>query len=154
VLALVDATGGALIAGDRFVSIGRTPGENQVRNIAELNVTEGLFATDHLSGVFPGYEALNPLASGALVVHAPARRPGGVAPRFAWFRPEERRTIVWAGDPQKSVEIEHGAPKISPRRSFAQWTESMEGRSRPWTAQDLIAAQKFRSAILRWAAGG
>lgn len=152
ILALVGATGAALVAGDTFVAIGDAPGENEVRNISEMNVTTGLFATDHLAEVFPGYAALNAIASGALVVHAHARGPSDTAPRFAWFRPEERRTIVWAGDPAKSVETNNGESRIAPRRSFARWTESMEGRSRPWSSQDLIAAQKFRGAILRWGA--
>jgi chemotaxis family two-component system sensor kinase Cph1 len=152
VLDLVGATGAALVAGETFVAIGEAPREDEVRNISEMNVTTGLFATDHLSGVFPGYSALNSVASGALVVHAHARGPSDAAPRFAWFRPEERRTIVWAGDPAKALETANGEARIAPRRSFARWTESMEGHSRPWSSQDLIAAQKFRSAILRWSA--
>lgn len=153
VLDLVGATGGAYIAGQRCVRFGVTPSEEHIRNIVELRAAEGLFATDHLAGVFPGYEALSPIASGVLAVHAPPRlRDAGDGPRFAWFRPEERSQIVWAGDPRKAVEFRDGAEVICPRTSFAQWTENMEGHSRRWTTQDLVAAQKFRTAVLRWAA--
>ena len=154
VLDLVGASGGAFVAGDRCIRFGSAPDEQHIRNILELKVAEGLFATDHLVGVFPGYESLNPIASGVLAVHAPLRlRTSGAGPSFVWFRPEERGTVVWAGDPRKSVEWRDGAQVISPRTSFARWTENMEGRSRPWTPQDLVAAQKFRTSVLRWTQG-
>jgi chemotaxis family two-component system sensor kinase Cph1 len=150
VLDLVGATGAALVAGDTFVAVGDTPSEEHVRNVSEMNVTTGLFATDHLSHVFPGQPGLDGLVSGALVIHAHARGPSEAAPRFAWFRNEERQTIVWAGNPAKAMGLEQGETRISPRRSFARWTESMQGRSRAWSSQDLIAAQKFRTALMRW----
>jgi light-regulated signal transduction histidine kinase (bacteriophytochrome) len=151
-LALVGATGGALVIDGRCERYGVAPGEREILNIVEMNAAEGLFVTDHLAGVFPAYDSLAKVASGALVVHAPRRsRSAGSGPKFAWFRAEEPQTIVWAGDPRKSVEIHDGERRISPRTSFASWTQMMEGRSKRWTPQDLIAAHKFRSSILRWA---
>ncbi len=152
-LDLVGATGAAFVTDDQCVRFGVAPSEQQIRNIVELKAADGLFSTDHLAGVFPGYESLSPIASGVLAVHAPPRaRDGGIGPRFVWFRPEERSTVVWAGDPNKGVEWREGVQVISPRTSFSRWTETMEGRSRRWTTQDLVAAQKFRTSILRWTA--
>jgi light-regulated signal transduction histidine kinase (bacteriophytochrome) len=150
-LDLVGATGAALVLDGVCTRFGAAPAEREILNIVEINAAEGLFVTDHLAGVFPTYDTLARVASGALVVHSPWRsRLEETGPRFAWFRPEELRTIVWAGDPRKSVELRGGEQRISPRTSFASWTEQMTGRGKRWTSQDLIAAQRFRSALLRW----
>jgi chemotaxis family two-component system sensor kinase Cph1 len=58
-----------------------------------------------------------------------------------WFRPERIQTVTWGGDPFKAVLVGNDPTQLSPRRSFAQWHQLVEGTSDPWTAADLTAAR-------------
>ena len=58
-----------------------------------------------------------------------------------WFRPERIQTVTWGGDPFKAVVVGNDPTQLSPRRSFAQWHQLVEGTSDPWTAADLTAAR-------------
>jgi diguanylate cyclase (GGDEF)-like protein/PAS domain S-box-containing protein len=61
-----------------------------------------------------------------------------------WLRPEQRREVVWGGDPDHATQLSLdavGQPQLSPRSSFARWEQHVEGRSRAWTPADLAAAR-------------
>jgi serine phosphatase RsbU (regulator of sigma subunit) len=89
--------------------------------------------------VVPDAQDAVPLASGVLTV--PVGRAGDL---LAWFRPETLRDVHWGGDPHTSkvVEGDHG-PRLSPRRSFARWTETVRGTSAPWLPHEVAAAQQL-----------
>ena len=66
-----------------------------------------------------------------------------------WFRPEVLQTVNWGGDPNKAVEIKSdGTLRMSPRKSFAQWQESVTQRSLPWKTCEIEAALELRSSIV------
>jgi PAS domain-containing protein len=56
---------------------------------------------------------------------------------LVWFRPEQVQTVIWGGDPQKPFVVGNSPSDLSPRRSFAQWHQIVEGTSEPWS----VAAQ-------------
>ena len=64
-----------------------------------------------------------------------------------WFRPERVRTVTWGGDPFKPVLIGSDPSQLSPRRSFAQWHQLVEGTSDPWTPADLTAARLIGNTV-------
>lgn len=67
---------------------------------------------------------------------------------IAWFRPEQVRTVNWAGDPEKPVELdEHGVPQLNPRNSFHVWSETVSGTAAPWSSMDLEAARSLRESL-------
>jgi chemotaxis family two-component system sensor kinase Cph1 len=43
-----------------------------------------------------------------------------------WFRKEQLLTVTWAGDPSKPV-VGNDPLQLSPRRSFAAWSEIVRG---------------------------
>jgi two-component sensor histidine kinase len=47
-----------------------------------------------------------------------------------WFRPERLRTVTWAGDPHKPVEVAATDTHLSPRRSFAAWRATEQDSAR------------------------
>jgi len=63
-----------------------------------------------------------------------------------WFLPELRTTVRWAGNPHKAVGSAPG--NLTPRTSFAAWSEEIIGRSRPWLDDELAAANRLRVDIL------
>ena len=69
-----------------------------------------------------------------------AVRLSAVRPDYLmWFRKEQLQSVTWAGDPTKPM-IDNDPLKLSPRRSFAAWSEIVRGTAAPWTAADLALA--------------
>ena len=65
-----------------------------------------------------------------------------------WFRPEVTRSISWAGDPAEKPVINgpHG-PRLTPRRSFELFVESVRGKATPWLPVEEEAALHLRSLV-------
>jgi light-regulated signal transduction histidine kinase (bacteriophytochrome) len=111
---------------------------------------------------------LNRTASGTIYstfhlgeVHAPARdfadRAAGIlaiplsrGPRdyLIFFRREVSRSVTWAGNPQKPVALGPNGARLTPRKSFAAWRQTVEGQSLPWTDSDLQMAERLRVTLL------
>ena len=64
-----------------------------------------------------------------------------------WFRPERIRTVTWGGDPLSPFVIGDDPSDLSPRRSFAQWHQFVEGTSEAWTPADLAAARLIGQSV-------
>jgi PAS domain-containing protein len=58
-----------------------------------------------------------------------------------WLRPEQVRTVTWGGNPFKPAVAGDDPAMLSPRRSFAQWHQLVEGTSDPWSDADIAAAR-------------
>ncbi|MFN3323761.1 MAG: ATP-binding protein [Bryobacteraceae bacterium] len=134
------AEGAAFYIDRKCTLIGTTPPLAEVLPLIEWltsNQKDQLFLTDRLSEHF----AIAPagLASVRIV-------PSG-ADFLLWFRPEVVRTVQWAGNPEKPVEVTEAGKRISPRRSFESWKESVRGRSEPWTEQDSRFALGARTVV-------
>lgn len=68
--------------------------------------------------------------------------------QLVFFRQEYEQTIRWAGKPDK-VERQgaDGAVRLSPRGSFALWSEERRGRSQPFSDNDREALRIMRRAL-------
>ena len=64
-----------------------------------------------------------------------------------WLRKEQLQSFTWAGDPTKPI-IDNDPLKLSPRRSFAAWSEIVRGTSAPWTPGELALASAFGDALI------
>ena len=84
------------------------------------------------------------VASGVLVVPLPDGQ------YVLWARQERIRTVDWGGDPSRKADVvvEGDHVRISPRKSFARWEETVRGRSEPWTAAELSEATELRRNLL------
>lgn len=81
-----------------------------------------------------------PAAAGMLLAH---RFEENMIFCFA-TRPEVVQQVRWAGEPHKEVaELPDGQVRLEPRRSFAEWQQSVKGRSAPWDAAEAEALQKL-----------
>jgi two-component system, chemotaxis family, sensor kinase Cph1 len=58
-----------------------------------------------------------------------------------WLRPERVRTVTWGGNPFKPTLVGDDPSTLSPRRSFSQWHQLVEGTSDPWNDADLAFAR-------------
>jgi light-regulated signal transduction histidine kinase (bacteriophytochrome) len=90
--------------------------------------------TDFLARDFP------PAASYATQVAGLLATPpsDGMRNAIIWLRAERVRTIRWAGNYQDGLMHDSsGEARLTPRKSFALWSESWRGRCQPWSLAEL-----------------
>jgi light-regulated signal transduction histidine kinase (bacteriophytochrome) len=63
------------------------------------------------------------------------------------FRREQNVGITWGGDPNKAVTSNADGDRISPRKSFAAFTEMVRGRAKPFSERDLRAGEAVRLSM-------
>ena len=146
-LALANAGGAAFLLDDACVLMGDSPSEAEVKSVADwINTlpSHDFFATDCLASNFGPGTAFAGVASGVMSISL------SQVHRFQvlWFRPEIIRSVQWAGEPDPAAKRTSGGLEISPRQSFASWSELVRLRSAPWTPVEMEAARDFRNAVL------
>lgn len=149
-LAMVGATGAALVEDRSIVSFGITPDRAAIRaqvDWLQRQVSDPIFATHALSLVFPPAAACADRASGLLAVRV-GRFAETNERAFLWWRPEQPQSVYWAGDPRKTNLFDPQRQILSPRSSFERWIETSSSHSEPWSNTDLLCARKFRSLVL------
>lgn len=136
VLDLLPAGGAAVRLDGQLRLLGATPPAERVTELVGALLDAGVTATDAAARVVPDAVDLLDTASGVLAV------PVGPGDFLAWFRPETLREVTWGGNPYASeiAQTEDG-PRLSPRRSFAAWSETVRGTSRPWRDHEVGAAR-------------
>lgn len=147
------AGGAAVYHSNRWWRLGNTPTEKQLGALGEWLVARSeftsaicpLYVTDSLGRDYPAGPEFADVASGLLAF--PLSRTGQNL--MLWFRPETIQTIHWGGNPhdKPTVQGPHG-PRLTPRASFELFSESVRGRSMPWTAVEVEAAARLRFLVM------
>jgi len=149
----MDAQGAALFHEERWWRIGQTPPEDELERIADWLIkrpdfassTQPLFVTDRLGDQLPSSPELSAVASGLLALTLSQRGQNLIL----WFRPETLRTIEWGGNPHDKPMIPGpNGPRLTPRRSFELFTDSVRGRSLPWQQWEIELALRFRLVVM------
>lgn len=146
-LDLTSAQGAAVSFGDNCVVIGDTPKEEEINYLIQwlkTNVKEEVFSTNSLAQVYPDAEKFKNVASGLLAIQISKRN------YVLWFRPEVIQTVNWGGDPSKAFATTEskGDIRLSPRKSFDLWKETVRLTSLPWKQVEIKAALELRKAIV------
>lgn len=102
------------------------------------------WATNSIPDVFPEAEAYSAEAAG--VVAVPLSHTGSSF--LLYFRKELVHTLEWAGNPDKSYSVGPRGDRLTPRKSFAIWKETVRGKSEPWTETEREMADVTRAAIV------
>ncbi|MBD1914019.1 ATP-binding protein [Leptolyngbya sp. FACHB-8] len=148
-LELVKAQGIAIVLGQRLMLGGETPTREQVEALRDwLGEQDGqpLFYSDRLVEEYPEAAFYQPQVGGILTISMDVQSRSY---RVIWFRPEQSYTVRWGGDPKLSLQaVAEGELRLRPRTSFALWQEQVQGRSLPWQAMELKAAQELRYSLL------
>lgn len=103
-----------------------------------------IYATHRLGEMHPPAGDYSQRAAGLLAI------PLSRTPRdyLVFFRRAVTHSVTWAGDPNKPATLGPNGLRLTPRKSFAAWQETVEGQSRPWTESDLIMAERLRVTLL------
>lgn len=146
ILQMVRAGGAALVFEGQVMTVGDVPATPQLRALVEWldrRPSAPVHVTDALGQAESRFAALAAVAAGVLAV--PVSSAAGEY--LLWFRPERVRTVTWAGDPSKPVEVGDDPSQLSPRRSFAQWRQVVKGTSEPWTEAELSTARLIGESV-------
>lgn len=143
---LLQADGFAAIQQSDLYTIGHCPDDIDIRALAEhvrLPAASRPYVTSNLSAEYPASRHYQHVASGVLAVTMSMEIPI----ILMWFRAEVRQTVVWAGDPHKDVPHDATA-LLTPRTSFEDWKQSVNGRSADWTHGEEESAARIVRLML------
>ena len=137
------AEGAAVVAGERCITFGKTPGNATLLNLTQwLGEGSGreVFATDSVRRDIADLPELADACAGVLAASISELH----SHYLIWFRPETVRTVNWAGQPVKI----NADGKLNPRASFAAWQETVRDVCLPWERSEIEGAQELRNATL------
>ena len=146
-LNFVESTGAVVFFDEVCMSVGSVPSDAALIKLRDwlmgAHSGETLFATHALPRLYPPSREWKSVASGLMAVQ--------ILPEHGcyalWFRPEVINTITWAGDPNKPVSVEDGQARLSPRKSFEAWKQTVELQSARWTEDEIDSAVELRNTL-------
>ncbi|MCA0356906.1 MAG: GAF domain-containing protein [Proteobacteria bacterium] len=144
---LVHCDGLALWLDGRLTLRDSTPSASDVHTLIRLlrdKDTHAVYATHDISALLPAAADWSEKAAGMMAV------PLSRAPRdyLIFFRKEEAKTLVWGGKPEKLTKVGPLGDRLTPRKSFEAWEETVRGQSRPWTSVERSLAESMRASLL------
>lgn len=111
---------------------------------AKSAVDGGIWATHQLSSALPDARAYAAEAAGVMIVPL-SQRPRDY---LFFFRKELVHTLEWAGNPEKTYESGPLGDRLTPRKSFAIWKETVHQQSAPWTDAERQFGEAVRTALV------
>ena len=144
-LGVVAADGFALLAKDSILTTGSTPSADRIRSLQRRRraneSTPTVFASNALGRDLQVEDAGDSVAGAVFVSLAYDPQV-----TLIWFRTERIDSVRWGGDPER-MRIADAAGRLSPRKSFAQFTRAIRGQSLAWTPDELDSAAELGSLI-------
>lgn len=142
----LEATGAALFHEGEILTTGDVPSTPELRALQDWVATQPVdapYACSSMARECPELTSLTPTAAGVLAVRLSGNRPDFLM----WFRKEQLASVTWAGDPAKVV-VGNDPLELSPRRSFAAWSEIVRGTAVSWTRADVALAKALGQALV------
>jgi len=144
---MIECDGIAVWSEGEITLDGETPTESEVQELVGfINRTSPgrICASAEIAKVYASGESFRDRAAGFLAI------PISRAPRdcLIFFRREVVRSVNWAGAPDKVYSEGPLGSRLTPRKSFELWQETVAGQSKPWTPADLRIAEGLRVTLL------
>jgi light-regulated signal transduction histidine kinase (bacteriophytochrome) len=137
---MLGADGFAMHRGTSLHTTGHVPAHEDIAEISAWVRQQGIspLHTASLDQRLPAAAAYRDLASGLMAIVLSVDEPVVLM----WFRAETLQTVKWAGNPHKAVAATPGE-QLTPRASFAAWSEEIRGQARPWSAAEIEASHRL-----------
>jgi len=142
----LEATGAALFHEGELLTAGEAPSTAELRALMQWidgQAFDGLFSCSSVARANAALDTLTPTASGVLAVKLSSTKPD----YLMWFRKEQLLTVTWAGDPSKPM-VANNPLELSPRSSFAAWSEIVRGTALPWSNSELALGRAFGASLI------
>ena len=136
---MLAADGVALVPDEgATVCEGACPDADAMRALARWAAQreEAVFSTRAIGNDWPDAAAIAPFA-GVIAARLPEERA-----TLLWLRVEHVEEVEWAGNPHKNAP--GPGQSLTPRDSFDSWKETVRGRARRWTLEQVEAAHRVR----------
>ena len=148
-LELVHAEGVAIVLDQQISLMGQLPSPEEVQALVawlpQLK-QHNLYQTDNLAQAYPPASAFKDTASGLLAISLVLHQKSY---HLLWFRPEQIQMVHWAGDPRTAIVVDpDGEQRLTPRKSFQLWKETVHATSLPWKAPEVEAALMMRNTLM------
>ncbi len=141
---LCGAQGLAMMLDGQFFEQGLRPRSPAQYRALKERLVEGIAVSDHLPDAEGNPGNGTPGVSGAAMMELSSDGQDWLVV----FRESYEQTIRWAGKPDKvGTRLQDGTIRLSPRGSFALWSEERRGRSKPFTEIDLDVLRITRRAL-------
>jgi light-regulated signal transduction histidine kinase (bacteriophytochrome)/CheY-like chemotaxis protein len=148
-LNLVRSTGAAILLEGQLILIGNTPAEADIQELLtwlQNQNQQEIFYTDSLSQLYPKARKFQDIASGILAISIILNQRSY---HIIWFRPEQIQIVHWAGNPNKPISIaSDNTMRLTPRKSFELWKETVQNKSLPWQPFEIEVAQEMRNNLM------
>ncbi len=145
-MTVVASDGVGLWMNGQWSSQGSAPPPQFVPKLSRLAAEacdNAVWATHALSERIPQAEDFSSDAAGVMAIPLSLTQPDFLF----YFRKEKLQTLEWAGDPNKVYTTGPNGDRLTPRKSFAVWKETVKGQSDPWTESDRSAANAVMHGI-------
>lgn len=144
---LLSNDGIAIYSDGRFTRHGHTPNQEEFLSLAKfLNTvpTGEVFATNEIAALYPRAKDFVDRSAGLLAI------PISRTPRdyIVFFRREIARSVRWAGNPEKPVEVGPNGARLTPRKSFEAYVENRRGTSQEWTESEIRMGEALRISLI------
>ncbi len=148
-LELVHAEGVAIVLDQQISLMGQLPSLEAVQALVawlpQLK-QHNLYRTDSLAQAYPPASAFRGTTSGLLAISLVLHQKSY---HLLWFRPEQIQMVHWAGDPRTAIVVDpDGEQRLTPRKSFQIWKETVRATSLPWEAPEIEAALMMRNTLM------
>ncbi len=148
-LELVHAQGVAIVLDEQITLMGQLPSLEEVQALVawlpQLN-QHNLYRTNSLPQVYLPASTFKDTASGLLAISLVLHQKSY---HLLWFRPEQIQMVHWAGDPRTAIVIDSdGEQRLTPRKSFQIWKETVYATSLPWETSEIEAALMMRNTLM------
>ncbi len=143
VVEVLDAAGVAVMLGSQSNCVGVVPDQEvlEVLRIRREEEDEDIIAIEDLLQQYPQFADQLNGSAGVLIAKVDNHRSMLV------FRRDVSQTLSWAGNPEKTIEKHNGNLRLQPRGSFSAFLETVSGRSRKWTDEDIYFMRRFLPVI-------
>lgn len=144
---MISCDGIVIVLNGVVTANGVTPEVKNIQTVVEIAHAlspRQVFFTDHLALLTPSFQDRVDKVAGVLCIPI-SSLPGDYV---LFFRCEQVSEMLWAGDPTKSEYVEDNSERLTPRKNFTAFLESIRGKSRPFDESDDRIAENIRSALI------
>ena len=144
---LIPSDGVGMWLDGQWSASGSTPPRAAVTGLTRFaeTVAEGkVWASHQISTVLPDAEDYAADAAGMLIIPL-SQRPRDY---LFYFRKEVVQTLDWGGNPEKTYETGPLGDRLTPRKSFAIWKETVRLQAAPWTEGERQFGEAARAALV------
>jgi diguanylate cyclase (GGDEF)-like protein/PAS domain S-box-containing protein len=140
-MSTVDANGIIVVVKGEITQYGQTPSYDKTKDLLDWldqEIEQQPYSTNHLSSQYPDAHAYQDTVAGLLAI----RLLTDMNNCIIWLRQEKKQAMKWAGVYENGLtQNRNGEYTLTPRKSFEIWSETWQGRSPAWTANEISSCQ-------------